>query len=212
MLVTKIDKDVYRFNNQYFYGENVGTYLIDVQNKTVLFDLPTYSKETEGYLSSFQKPLIAILSHGPCGITDGKIWQEKLGLQIYLHEFDTSNKWLALTPDHPFIQSPHIDASIEIIHTPGHSPGSVCLLHKNSTCLFTGDTFAGNKDGSVRNFLKDPDANGDLQQRLESCKKLTELDFNKILPFHYEMIVKKAKDSLRSFIQSAKEQTGIIKR
>ena len=31
--------------------------------------------------------------------------------------------------------------TLEVIHTPGHSPGSVCLLDKRNRILFTGDTF-----------------------------------------------------------------------
>ena len=31
--------------------------------------------------------------------------------------------------------------TLEVIHTPGHSPGSICLLDKKNRILFTGDTF-----------------------------------------------------------------------
>jgi glyoxylase-like metal-dependent hydrolase (beta-lactamase superfamily II) len=33
------------------------------------------------------------------------------------------------------------DRALEVIHTPGHSPGSICLLDKKNRILFTGDTF-----------------------------------------------------------------------
>jgi glyoxylase-like metal-dependent hydrolase (beta-lactamase superfamily II) len=33
------------------------------------------------------------------------------------------------------------DRTLEVIHTPGHSPGSSCLLDKKNRVLFTGDTF-----------------------------------------------------------------------
>ena len=33
------------------------------------------------------------------------------------------------------------ERTLEVIHTPGHSPGSVCLLDKKNKILFTGDTF-----------------------------------------------------------------------
>lgn len=201
MPLTKIDTNIYRFNNQYFYGEKVATYLINLDNKVVLFDLPTYSEEIESYLRSLNKPLMAILSHGPCGIKDGKIWQKNLKLQVYLHKLDINNQWLELKPDHTFAILPDIDKSIEIIHTPGHTPGSVCLLHKDSRSLFTGDTFAGDKDGSVRNFLEDPDASGNLQLRLKSCKKLMQFEFSKVLPFHYEMIAKNTKVALQKFVE-----------
>lgn len=203
MLLTKIDTNIYRFNNQFFYGEKVGTYLISLQGKAVLFDLPTYTEEIETYLRSLNKPLLAILSHGPCGIKDGKIWQKNLHLKIYLHKLDINNEWLELKPDHTFTTSPNIDESIEIIHTSGHSPGSVCLLHKDSKILFTGDTFAGNPDGGVRNFLKDPDASGNLRMRLGGCKKLMRFEFDKVLPYHYEMILRDARKSLGDFIQNS---------
>jgi glyoxylase-like metal-dependent hydrolase (beta-lactamase superfamily II) len=31
--------------------------------------------------------------------------------------------------------------TLEVIHTPGHSPGSICLLDKKNRILFTGDTY-----------------------------------------------------------------------
>ena len=33
------------------------------------------------------------------------------------------------------------DYEMEVIHTPGHSPGSVCLYHRPTKALYTGDTF-----------------------------------------------------------------------
>lgn len=33
-----------------------------------------------------------------------------------------------------------IGETFQIIHTPGHTPGSICLLHKESKTLFSGDT------------------------------------------------------------------------
>jgi len=33
------------------------------------------------------------------------------------------------------------DYELEVIHTPGHSPGSVCLYHRPTKALYTGDTF-----------------------------------------------------------------------
>lgn len=204
MPLTKIDKNVYRFNNQFFFGEKVGTYLIDLPDKVVLFDLPTYSEEIGVYFRSLNKPLIAILSHGSCGIKDGEIWQKKFNLHVYLHELDINNEWLELKPNYTFTTAPKIDDSLEIIHTPGHSPGSVCLLHKDSKSLFTGDTVAGDQNGGVRNFLKDPDASGDLRLRFDSCKKLIEYDFDKILPFHFEVILKNAKVVIKRFIENNK--------
>ncbi len=209
MPLIKIDENIFRFPNQFFYGEPVGTYLIDLADKAILVDLPTYSSEIELHLRSLKKPVVAILSHGPCGIKDGTDWQRKLGVKIYLHQADSTNEWLSLKPDYLYSHSLKIDSSIKIIFTPGHTPGSICLLHQESKTIFTGDTFAGNKNGSVRDFLTDPDANGDLSLRLKSCKKLLKFDFDKILPFHYEMILKEGKERLGEFIEKYSNRSQI---
>ncbi len=199
-LIKKIKSNISRFEKQYFYDELVGTYLIDGVDQLVLIDLPIYSKEIEDHLLSFKKPLSAILSHGPCGIDDGKTWQQRIDLKIYLHRADKDNEWLKIKPDVLFDQPPKLIDGLEIIHTPGHTPGSVCILHKPTMTLFTGDTFSGNPDGSIRNFMKDPDANGDLQLRFDSCKKLLKFEFDSLLPFHYEMIIKDARVALSKFV------------
>lgn len=49
--------------------------------------------------------------------------------------------------------------TIEIIHTPGHSPGSICLLDKKNRILFTGDTYfpgplyAHSEDVNIKDYL-----------------------------------------------------------
>ena len=58
-------------------------------------------------------------------------------------------------------------ASIKVIHTPGHSPGSVCYLIENN--LFTGDTlFVG---AAGRTDI----VGGSLEQLISSLKKLIKL-------------------------------------
>jgi glyoxylase-like metal-dependent hydrolase (beta-lactamase superfamily II) len=40
-----------------------------------------------------------------------------------------------------------------VLHTPGHSPGSVCLLSPDLGCVFTGDTlFQGGPGATGRSF------------------------------------------------------------
>lgn len=201
MLPTKrINELAFRFNGQYFYGEEVNTYLINLKDQIVLFDIPTYSREIEEYLNSFKKPLIALLSHGSCGIADGSIWQDKVGLKVYLQKKDKSSEWLKMKPDILFSEPPWISDSLEVILTPGHTPGSICLYEKTAKTIFTGDTFGGEKNGEVYDFFK-KDGFGDLNKRFNSCKRLMDYDFKRVLPFHYEMILENAKDSLEAFIK-----------
>ncbi len=200
-LVKKINAKISRFADQYFYSELVGTYVVDTAQKLVLIDLPSYSKEIEKYLSSFKKPMFALLSHGSCGISDGTIWQQKIGLKVYLHQADKNSEWLRMRPDVLFVRPPKLAPNLEVILTPGHTPGSICVCESTSKALFTGDTFGGLPNGEINDFLKGAgDFYGDLKERFVSCKKLLKYDFENALPFHYEMIMHKAKESLLQFV------------
>jgi hypothetical protein len=205
MIITKINKIVERFNDQYFYSEAVGVYLINLDDKILLFDLPTYSKEIEHYLLEKEKPIFSVLSHGSCGIKDGTTWQKKLGIKVCLHKNDADHEWLMMKPDSLFILPPHFDDNIVVIHTPGHSSGSVCLLEKATKTLFTGDTFGGTPNGNVRDFRKEDHRYDDIPKRIQSCVELLKYDFESIMPFHYEMIMKGGREALQDFVEKIRE-------
>ncbi len=59
------------------------------------------------------------------------------------------------------------DVDLEVIHTPGHSPGSVCLYHRTEGILFCGDTLFYGSVG--RTDLP----GGDGKELKESLDKLT---------------------------------------
>lgn len=68
--------------------------------------------------------------------------------------------------------------SFEVIHTPGHTPGSICLYEKEKKILISGDTLF---DGTVgRTDL--PGGNHD--QLVESLKRLSKLNITYLLPGH----------------------------
>lgn len=73
--------------------------------------------------------------------------------------------------------------SLTVYHTPGHSPGSICLLEEPNKLLFTGDTvYPGTL---IMNLLE-----SDLQSYLNSLKQLAELrdTVNQLCPAHNEAI------------------------
>lgn len=199
---TKLQPNIYEINNQYFYSEKVHTYLIELDDKILLFDIPTYSKEIEDFINSFEKPTYAIISHGSCGITDGTKWQKEIGLKVYAHKADENHPWLKMKPDFFFTEMPEFGKDIEIIHTPGHSAGAVCLLEKSSKSLFTGDTFYGNKNGEIRDFSKEsPEDYENPSDRIKSCKKLLNYDFENVYPFHYNIIEGNGKKLLSDYLK-----------
>jgi len=71
------------------------------------------------------------------------------------------------------------DITLEVLHTPGHTEGSVCLLAKSERLLFTGDTLFAGAWG--RTDL----AGGSEEQIVESLIRLNGLDDDlRVLPGH----------------------------
>ncbi|MEM7104239.1 MAG: MBL fold metallo-hydrolase, partial [Bacteroidota bacterium] len=177
------------------------TYLIELEDKVLLFDIPTYSEDIENFIMSFKKPAIAIISHGSCGIADGTKWQKKINLKVYSHMADANHPWLRMKPDFFFTKLPVFGKNIEVIHTPGHSAGSICVLEKSSKSLFTGDTIYGDKNGKIRDFINESPADYENpSDRVESCHKLIAYDFENVYPFHYEVIEGDGKEALKEYL------------
>ncbi|MEM0372486.1 MAG: MBL fold metallo-hydrolase [archaeon] len=67
---------------------------------------------------------------------------------------------------------------LKVIHTPGHTPGSVCFLDKKEKALLSGDTVFA--DGVGRTDL----AGGNERELLKSLRKISSLPFEHLLPGH----------------------------
>ena len=60
--------------------------------------------------------------------------------------------------------------SLTVLHTPGHTPGSICLLCDEQKVLFSGDMLFQGAIGSTAFVL------GNDADMVRSCARLTELD------------------------------------
>lgn len=78
------------------------------------------------------------------------------------------------------------DAALEVIHTPGHSPGSVSLYWPEKKALFAGDLIF--EEGIGRTDIP----GGDGAQLKESIRRVAELDIELLLPGHGGVIQGKA--------------------
>ncbi|HLC67697.1 MAG TPA: MBL fold metallo-hydrolase [archaeon] len=67
--------------------------------------------------------------------------------------------------------------NFEVISTPGHTPGSICLYDKTKKILISGDTVF---DGAIGRT----DLGGDKEQMIDSLKKLSQLEVDYLLPGH----------------------------
>jgi hydroxyacylglutathione hydrolase len=74
------------------------------------------------------------------------------------------------------------DMTFQVIHAPGHSPGSICLYWPQEKALFTGDVIF--YQGIGRTDLP----GGDGQALKESIRRLSILEVEHLLPGHGEVV------------------------
>ena len=74
------------------------------------------------------------------------------------------------------------DSTLEFINTPGHTLGSLCILHLQTATLFSGDMVLGTGTTVIS-----PD-HGDMDAYMESMARLIECDADRIAPGHGPVI------------------------
>ena len=87
---------------------------------------------------------------------------------------------------------------LEVIWTPGHTEGGMCLYAREQRILFSGDTAF--PDGYFGRFDGDT---GSLDQLVESLRKLTKLKVNVMLAGHGVPVLSKAEENLKLSLRNA---------
>lgn len=99
--------------------------------------------------------------------------RERTGAPIMLHP-DDRPLWEMSHPDVHWDADlfdgqrvPVGDVSLEVMHTPGHAPGAVCLYAEDLGCVFSGDTlFQGGPGATGRSFSDRPTIEASIRTRL----------------------------------------------
>ena len=90
--------------------------------------------------------------------------------------------------------------TLEVIHTPGHTPDCVCFLDREDRLLFTGDMFY---TGGIYTYLN----GGDIPTFIDSYLKMLEYydEFDYLMPSHNEPWVEKTllKDVFKAVVDIA---------
>ena len=99
--------------------------------------------------------------------------------------FKVASSMMSVKPVEPERRLKDGDAvgRLSVIHTPGHTPGSISLLDRESKVLFVGDTaryMKGKLEGPPPQFTKD------MRQAKVSIERLAALDFQVMLSGHGE--------------------------
>lgn len=98
---------------------------------------------------------------------------ERTGAPIWLHPADEP-VWNLTNPrrrwDNDLVDGQEFavgSATLQVLHTPGHSPGSVSLYSPTYGCVFTGDTlFNGGPGATGRSFSSRPLIEESIRSRL----------------------------------------------
>jgi hydroxyacylglutathione hydrolase len=90
------------------------------------------------------------------------------------------------------LEGGEVFGELKVLHTPGHTPGGICLYSAVSKILFSGDTVF--QDGS---FGRTDLYGGNTQKLIESIRKLTLLDVNTMYPGHGDVVMEGAKEQIK---------------
>ena len=96
---------------------------------------------------------------------------------------------------------------VEVLHTPGHSPGHMCFWEKDRGYLYTGDLV-------YKDILFAYYPSTDPEAYLESLEKIVALPVKRVLPAHHSLdiqteLIKRMRDALRELKAAGRLCHGI---
>lgn len=172
------------------------TYLVSENGRGILIDVGSDGEDL--YLYALKEGITleaVLLTHGHFDHANGCAELQQKGIKIYIHEADAEKlytykgmaafagvKLNAFKADE-FVTDGEIlhfiGKEIKVIHTPGHSKGSVCYVIDDS--VFCGDTLFCGSYGRYDFY------DGDLNELKNSAKKIFSLNGDyKLYPGHGE--------------------------
>ncbi len=166
-----------------------------------------------------------ICTHGHPDHAGGARALADLGVEVLIHPADAANLdigfsdvvrhptrgrfFAAMTPPLPTFTPLRggdvlpILGGLEVMHTPGHTPGSVCLYARRHGLLFVGDVLQ-------RRFGKVSFASGlysdDAAAAQKSVQRLAELDVKMIVFSHYAPLQEGAAETLATLARRASDR------
>ncbi|MES0490600.1 MAG: MBL fold metallo-hydrolase [Leptospirales bacterium] len=176
----------------------------DTENKqSVVIDPGGSTDDITGHIQSQGSSLVAILlTHAHfdhiAGLTGLASSNKEKSIDIYMHDGDqylidnaatqAARFGMSISPKLPKVTHKVTDnekltfgsIKIDTLHTPGHSPGSVCYYLPSEKTLFSGDTIFQNSIGRTDLW------GGDFQQLIDGVKEkvLTLPEETIIIPGH----------------------------
>lgn len=180
--IIKLEDNVYKIEEDF-----VRCFLIIGTQRALLIDTGIGSDDLKTKISSITDlPITLVNTHND----RDHIGANNQFLLSYMHELDIKKADILLEGKCKFISvnEGYIfdlgNCKLEVIHIPGHTPGSIALLNRESKSLFSGDSV---QSGDI--FMFGDGRN--MESYLGSMRKLNEMKtlFNKVYPSHSEIPV-----------------------
>lgn len=167
------------YHSERSYGAT--SYLITHPEGNILVDSPRYTEKLAKNIEKLGGVRYMFLTHKD-DIADHDKWSRRFACTRILHSEEvgqstTDVEW-KLHGEGPW----SIGDDFKLIHTPGHTEGSVCLYYKPLKVLFTGDHLANSAASKLT--IHEMYNWQSVKLQLESVRKLLDFDFEWILPGH----------------------------
>ncbi|MFC0105986.1 MBL fold metallo-hydrolase [Kibdelosporangium aridum] len=176
MTVARIEKTVisgtFSLDGQHFDVDN-NVWLVGDDNEVLIIDAPHDADPIVAAIGGRRVKAI-VLTHGHNDhITAAVDLREMTGAPIWLNPADRM-LWdvvhPAAAPDGDLAEDTQFTVAgttLTALHTPGHSPGSTCLLTPDLGTVFTGDTlFCGGPGATGRSYSDKPTILNSIRSRL----------------------------------------------
>lgn len=158
----------------YFISGRQGAFIDTAYGQDELAD--TYIEYAKSVSNAKITYLIVTHAH-PDHISGALVMKRKTGAHIILHSAEVTDIPVdKRVEDGDIISLGGID--LEIIHTPGHNPGHICLYIRKSRILFSGDHILA----KTTTALQPPW--GDMTKYVDSLRRLLKFDISLMLPAH----------------------------
>jgi len=193
---------------------DANAYLVD---KSMLIDVGTNAAGIISQIKEYAKPgelktIIITHCHYDHSGAAGEV-AAAFGAKIAIHKDDApllknarssaallfGEKAPIIDPD-ILLSGGELFGELEVIHTPGHTPGGICLYSARSKFLFSGDTVF--QDGS---FGRTDLFGGNTKKLIESIKSLSLLDVEVMYPGHGDIVKKDANEQIKMSLLMASQ-------
>jgi glyoxylase-like metal-dependent hydrolase (beta-lactamase superfamily II) len=210
-------------------GINGNVYLVEDGDKLILIDtgLPRNHKKIISYIEALgRKPTdvsLIVLTHFHIDhVGSAKKMKELTNAKVAVHEFDADYVAGKKAPPKPKnlmfkalssivkAESVEVDLVLKdndkvgrliVIHTPGHSEGSISLLDAERKVIFAGDAVRfrdGKIEGPPEGFTLDP------EKAKESIGRISTFDFDILLSGHGQPLMPNASQKVKDFYATLK--------